>query len=261
MFRIRIMLACAGLMAALAMPARAQTYTEETSYDLRARAGVSAEWNVAGGLRLSAGEELRFKDNVSAFSKSYTDLGISYKFGKHFKAGADYTFIYEKGDIRHRGDVYATGMYRAGRWKLSLREKLVLTHRTGDFNVFQQPVNALDLRSRIKAAYDIPRSHIEPYGFCELRNTLNAVSYSGTTASTMTYSDVYINRVRMGLGLEWKLARNGYLDFYALADYCYRKKYDAYGPSAKKHEYGDLKSLTYIPSWRFTPGISYRFSF
>lgn len=261
MFNIGKLLACAGLMASLALPAAAQTYlTEDTSYDFRARAGVSVDWKLAGGLTLSAGEELRFKDNVSSFSKSYTDIGLSYKFGKHFKAGADYTFIYGN-DIRHRADVFATGMLKAGRWKLSLREKFVLTHRTGEFNVYQQPVNALDLRSRFKAAYDIPRSHIEPYGFCEIRNTLNAVKYSGTTAATMSYSDVYVNRVRTGLGFEWGLSRHGALDFYGLADYNYRKKYDAYGPSAKKHDYGDLKSVTYCPAWNFTIGVAYRFIF
>lgn len=260
MYRLKLFV-CAGLMTALALTVSAQTYTEDTSYDFRARAGVSADWKVKGGLHLSAGEELRFKDNISSFSKSYTDLGLSYKFGKHFKAGADYTFIYAQNDIRHRADVFATGMLRAGRWKLSLKEKLVLTHRTGEFNIYQNPANALDLRSRFKAAYDIPRSHLEPYGFCEVRNTLNAVKYSGTTAETMSYSDVYVNRVRTGLGLEWGLTRHGALDFYALADYCYRKKYDAYGPSAKKHDYGDLKSLTYCPSWRFTLGVAYLFNF
>lgn len=261
MFRRMLLPALAGLFAALAVPAAAQTYTEDTTFDLRARAGVSADWKVAGGLHLTAGEEIRFKDNISAFSKSCTDIGLSYKFGKHFKAGADYTFIYGKDDVRHRADIFATGLFKAGRWKISLREKLVLTHRTGDFNVYQQPVNALDLRSRLKAAYDIRHSPLEPYAFCELRNTLNGVKYSGTTASSMTYSDVYVNRVRCGLGLEWELTRTGTLDFYGLFDWCNRKKYDAYGPGSRKHDYGDLKSLTYCPALQLTLGLAYKFSF
>lgn len=259
MFNLR--LAFTGLLAALPLLAAAQTYTEDTTFDFRARAGVSADWKVAGGLHLSAGEEIRLKDNLSSFGKSVTDIGLSYKFGKHFKIGADYTFIYGKDDLRHRADVFATGILKAGRWKFSLREKLVLTHKTGEFNVYQQPVNALDLRSRIKASYDIRHSPLEPYAFCELRNTLNAVKYSGTTASSMTYSDVYVNRVRTGLGLEWKLSNTGSLDFYGLFDYCYRKKYDAYGPDAKKHDYGDLKSLTISPALQLTLGLAYNFRF
>lgn len=58
-------------------------------------------------------------------------------------------------------------------WNFSLKERLQLTHRTGDYNIYQNPANALMLKSRLTAKF-VGFRKVEPYAYFELRNYLNA---------------------------------------------------------------------------------------
>ena len=77
----------------------------------------------------------------------------------------------------------ATGTVRFGDWNFSLRERLQMTHRTDDFNEYQNPRDAIMLKSRIMVKYK-GLGMFEPYAFFELRHYLNApvinATYDGT---------------------------------------------------------------------------------
>ena len=247
------------LSAALALAlgagyASAQIVYADPTSDFRGRVSVGIEKKLAKGLHAGLDEEVRFEDGLSAFARSMTTASLSYKFGKHLRAGAGYAFIYIPDDIRHRVYADLTGRFKAGSWTFSLRERLQCTHLTREFNEYQQPRNALALRSRLKVSYQLFSKPLEPYLAVELRNTLNGAKYTDASdPTTMTYSDMYADRVRTALGLQWKINKRGSIDFYGLFDACSRRDSDA----TKK---GVLKSITIEPAYNFTVGVAYSFA-
>lgn len=130
-------------------------------------------------------------------------------------------------------------------------------------NAYQDTPNALALKSRLKVAYK-GFFNITPYGYVELRNVFNDPSCSAkwdeTSQSYSDYSfngykDIYVNRVRGSLGLEWKLNKQHALDFYVLGDYCYDKNIDTNSKGTT------LKSLTYDQCFNMAFCVGYQFSF
>ena len=234
--------------------AAAQVVYADPTSDLRGRVSVGIEKKLAKGLHGGIEEELRFEDGLSAFARSMTTASLSYKFNKYLRAGAGYSFIYIPDDVRHRVYADLTGRYKAGGWTFSLRERLQCTHLTREFNEYQQPRNALALRSRLKLSYQLFAKPLVPYLSVELRNVLNGAKYTDASdPSTMTYSDLYADRVRTALGVQWKLSKRSSLDFYGLFDACSRRDSDA----SKK---GVLKSITIEPAYNFTVGVAYSFA-
>ena len=61
-----------------------------------------------------------------------------------------------------------------------------------------------------------------------------------------------MNRVRLSLGMEWKINRQNILDFYTLWDYSFDKDIDA-------KRSGGLKSVTYINGYSLSIGVAYKF--
>ena len=119
---------------------------------------------------------------------------------------------------------------------------------------------------------------MEPYFSVELRNTLNAVSYSSYThtiepGDNVLYNDAYISRVRLQPGVSWRLSRRSSLDFYLLGDYVFEKDYDAnkqgdlkfYKNESGEYVYdgngNQLYCIFYERGWHFSLGIGYSFAF
>ena len=225
-----------------------------------ARASAAVSWKATDRLSVGLEEEARLYD--MSFGRLYTTADLSYKFGRHLKAGAGYSYIAvsDEGEWknRHRGFADVTGSVKVGDFKLSLRERFQATYKAYDINTFQQPQTAYALKSRFKVVYDIPRCSWNPYISAELRTALNAVDYSslGTTtqtAGTVSYSDVYNNRLKMVAGTEWRMNRSNYLDFYVLWSRNFKRDIDA---SAE----GRAKSYTVTPLNNISLGIAYRFA-
>ena len=225
-----------------------------------ARASAELDWKMTNALHLSIEEEARLYD--MSFGKMYTTAALSYKFGRHLKVGAGYSYIGALDDdvwkSRHRGFADVTGSVRVGDFKISLRERFQATYKAYDINTFQKPQTAYALKSRLKVVYDIPHCAWAPYVSTELRTALNAVDYSslGTTkqtAGTVSYSDVYCNRLRTVAGTEWRVNRKNYLDFYLLYDRDFARDIDATAE-------GRAKSYTVTPLNNISLGIAYRFA-
>ncbi len=256
--------------------------------DFRGRIAAGADFKLCKGLTLGLEEEFRVKDNFSSVDRFHTTLSLDYKVCPYFKIGAGYTLMnlhdYDEASssyewtMRHRAFFDLTGMYKTvGGWKFSLRERFQYTYRAGDMNVYQNPRNAMVLRTRAKVSYALHTKPIEPYLSVEIRNTLNGVHYSSqnyvnTIGDNVSYSDIYLNRVRIQPGLEWRLAKHHSLDFYLLGDYCYDKKHDATSKGKLKEYKIDgvqqydsngkmLYCLYYRRTFNTSIGISYKFSF
>jgi len=247
--------------------------------EIGGRISVVADWRIVRGLHLSLEEEARFDNNFGSFDRLQTTVFLDYKVHPNIKLGLGYALINGYGattksfkNPRHRFMADVMGIVHFGNWNISLRERLQLTHRSGDFNVYQNPRNALMLKSRLKAQYK-GRSRWQPYGYVEIRNYLNApviaAAYDGIEYVTLDdysnegepgwflkgFNGGYINRLRIGLGTDIKLDKHNTLTVYVLGDSVTDKKVDANAEGTK------LKSYTKETGLRCWVGAGYEFAF
>ena len=121
------------------------------------RVSLRLDKRIVKGLHVSLEEEVRFDNNFGSLDRLQTTLALSYKVHPNIKLGLGYALINGYGsnsesfkNPRHRFMADVTGMLHFGNWNLSLKERFQVTCRTGDFNIYQTPQNALTLKSRVK---------------------------------------------------------------------------------------------------------------
>lgn len=260
----------AAVLALLPVGAAAQT-EESLDPEVGGRMAFTLDKKIVKGLHVSIEEELRFDNNFGAFDRFHTTLGASYKVLPYLKVGLGYSLIngYSSSNSafktpRHRAFVDVTGSYRFGDWTVSLRERVQMTHRTDSFNEYQNPANAWALKSRVKVTYKGLRRW-EPYASFELRNTLNAPTvsavyneasgtwgyYNGSTFTTAGeagwfldgFNNMYIDRLRGTLGVEYRIDHRSKLDVSLMVDYNMEKSVDANAEGTKLKAYTEEKGL------------------
>lgn len=253
---------------ALPLPALAQGTVNDLTYDFQTRTGIAADWKIAKGLHLEAEYELRTRDNLGTIGRHMGTVGLSYKILPGLKAGVSYTYIYNYGSKkgwsnRHRISGELGYTYKAGDWNISLKETLRWTHKTESLNTYQENADPITLKSRLKFEYKGWKP-LSPYALFEARNVFNDPLVNATWSTTSNayadysfggYGDAYFNRLRGGLGLEWKLSKHSAFDFYLYEDYCYDKNVDV----TKDGTF--LKSLTWDQQLNTIVGVGYKFSF
>ena len=253
---------------ALPLPAFAQGTVKELDTDFQTRTSIGADWKISKGLHFEAGYELRTANNLGNLSRHSVTAGLSYKILPGLKAGLSYTYFSNYGakkgwNDRHRVSGQIGYTYKLGDWNLSLRETLRWTHKTESLNTYEKNPDPITLKSRFKVAYK-GFDKIEPYALVEVRNVFNdpLVNAKWSTSSNAYtdytfggYGDTYINRVRGGLGLDWKLSKNHTLDFYLFEDYCYDKDLNV------SEDGLTLKSLEWDQQLNTVVGLGYTFSF
>ena len=159
------------------------------------RVSLSLDKRIVKGLHVFLEEELRFDNNFGSLDRLQTTVGIDYKVHPNIKLGLGYALINGYGsnsesfkNPRHRFMADVTGTLHYGNWNFSLKERFQVTRRTGDFNVYQNPQNALTLKSRLKAQYK-GFGKVQPYAYFEVRNYLNApvieAAYDGNIYVTL----------------------------------------------------------------------------
>ena len=267
------------LLAAIPFGTRAQT-DADLDPEFGGRLSIGLDKKIVKGLHLSLEEELRWDNNFSNFNRLHTTAALQYKVLPYLKVGVGYALInpYSSSnnafkDTRHRFMLDATGTVKFGLWQLSLKERFQITHRTGDFNIYQNPTNLMALKSRLTLKYK-GLQRWTPYAYVELRNTLNApvinALYNSTYGVYMTYSGsstgeagwfldgfsgCYINRLRGSLGADYKINRHNTLNLYILLDYVSDKVVDANAEGTK------LKSYTREHGFVGQIGAAYEYSF
>ena len=243
------------------------------------RVSLGLDKKITRGLHISLEEEVRFDNNFGSLDRLQTTLALSYKVHPNIKLGLGYALINGYGansesfkNPRHRLMTDVTGTLHYGNWNFSLKERFQVTRRTGDFNMYQNPKNALTLKSRVKALYK-GFGKVQPYAYFEVRNYLNApvieAAYDGSVYVTLDdYSEEsepgwflkgfnggYVNRLRGSLGADVRLDKRNTLNFYILCDYLMEKQVDANAEGTK------LKSYTKETGFRGWIGAGYEFAF
>ena len=229
-----------------------------TTNDFRGRVEGAFEWEFAKNLSLEAGVQLRLNNDFSTIDRIQTGVGLNYEPIKFFNFGADYILIngYDtKGwdRPRHRVNVNAEGVVKAGRFEFSLRERVQTTFRTDSVNRYEKMNPEIMLRSKLTVSYSIRHTRWTPYLMFELNNTLNAPKVVSNFKTEPYSFDNYISRYRVGVGAKFKVSKKHRLDFYYYLDY--NRSYDI-GYKANK---GSLKEYYQENEYRHIFGISYKF--
>ena len=262
-------------------PIAASAWDEPTSFG--ARFSADADYKIRRGLHAFVSEELRL-GGTNLFDRSYTEIGISYRMTDYLKASVSYTAIavYESEITeldkntrivrywyawRHRLTADITGTIKAGQWRFSLRERLQGTYKVGEINNFQQPQTAWVLRSRLKASYKFRPVPLQPYVYLEPRIIFNGAKWSSGAygpgyeeSEFIGHNDVYMNRLRGALGIEWKLSSSHTIDFYGLYDRLWDKEIDARKEGSTKGV-GLKAPIKQVTGNRISIGVGYKFEF
>ena len=225
---------------------------------------VEGSTKLAKGLGLSIEAEYRMRDNFNATDRANVGFSLSYK-NKNWvpwlKADAGYTFIYNNNPaetsvkyeddghtpkhqnvdeaywgMKHRATFSLSGSWKAGRFKLGLRERYQYTYRAAascsrtrlyynplfeafpddvekfyliddpadpDYSYFtdsKNPKSDHKLRSRLSASYDIPKCKFEPFAEIELYNELD--------------NHFFLDKIRYTVGTDYKISKTQKLSAY-----------------------------------------------
>lgn len=274
------------LRALLVVPLLAFPALSAWGQNFAGRASVGTDYKIRKGLHLSLEEEIRSADDFSALGSMRTTLALSYKPVKFLKLGVGGVLInpykVDKSVKTAAGEVLYTGFWspryrlygdvsgslRWGDVQFTLKERLQLTHNTdAGMNVYQNPRNALALKSRLGLKYKRWKQ-VEPSLSFEIRTALNGPwgTTSGTLQTTESgktyyaytpagYTHVYNNRYRGDLSVEFKPNKHHSISPYLLLDYCSDYELDTNGAGNRFY------SAAYVDAFVITAGLSYVFCF
>lgn len=258
---------------------------------------VSAEKKIVGGLSASIGAEYRWKDGFSYTDRIAGTLSLDYKLNKYLKFGAGYSILHKRVNYvktwesdtatlnywqnRHRFMVNATGSYKFGSFKVSLRERFQYTmwdkrkiRRLRDENgkverdEYGYKINEQYsegrfkpvLRSRLQVSYDRKKWKFSPYASIEFFNLLNPkTDYEETDGGNYDLVGGKYTKVDPGTG-EYVKEREKSLDrisYTAGVDWAFKKHQEL----GLYYQYNDYRNGADTDDVKHRIGLSYTFSF
>lgn len=245
------------------------TYYESSDSDLQGRFKVALDIPLSQKVKLSLGEQLRTKDSFNSLDKFLTSLSVAYTPWKFMEFGTEYALVNEAvyGDVtdlswrtKHRWNIDITEKLTAGRFELSLRERVRMEFRGYSANKYVDPNPFTTLRTRLKAAYK-NASRWKPYTYVEVYTTLNAPKRVENCLRDPLERDNYINRVRIVLGTELKITNKQKMDIHYMLNLNRTRKV-AYFSKGFNHvnEAGDLNSWSLSKVAAHVICVDYKFS-
>ena len=188
-----IIIMAAAVLGLTALPVHAQGDDFGMWYELGVEKKLSRKWTVGGEA------EFRTRNNSKTADRWSAGLSAEYKLLRGLKVSAGYNLLYDnrreeldlKSDgltpnkwtpgywhARHRFNVTLTGNVDIQRLRLSLRERWQYTYRpeaTGKrYDIDEESWTSVRgkgknvLRSRLQASYDIPNWKFDPYASAEM---------------------------------------------------------------------------------------------
>ncbi len=215
----------------LAQSVKSEATTTEQVAELRLSAAYNQSFR--HGLGLSLEEEIRSclgGTEAASFRRAYTTLAFEYEPIPYFSLGLGYTLkIYgNKGwsdpneYIRHRAFLNLTGQVKIDRWKLSLRERLLMDCRTDSVNPNEKNDIDLTMRHRLQATYSMFSKPLKFYVGIEFANTLNVPTDYLNKYGTESYGQ-YLSHIRPEIGVRWRIDKCNNLSLAYRFDYGYKR--------------------------------------
>lgn len=224
-------LAIAIVASTVAFAQQDMPLKESSTSDLQGRFKAGLEIPLGEKWDISWSEQLRTKDSFGSIDKILSSLSFGYTPWKFLEVGSEYALVNEKKGndwrTKHRWNIDITEKLTAGRFELSLRERVRMEFRGYGANKYEDPNPFTTLRTRLKAAYK-NASRWKPYAYVEVYATLNAPKVVDNYLTDPLERDNYSNRVRIVLGSEMKINEKQKMDFHYMLNLnrSYKAKYD-----------------------------------
>ena len=247
------------------------TYYESSDSDLQGRFKVALDIPISQKVKLSLGEQLRTKDSFNRLDKFLTSLSVAYTPWKFLEVGTEYALENEwigemdggpkkKWETKHRWNIDITEKLTAGRFELSLRERVRMVFSSDETNKYVEPNPFTTLRTRLKAAYKNP-SRWKPYTYVEVYTTLNAPKRVENCLRDPLERDNYINRVRIVLGSELKITNKQKMDIHYMLNLNRTRKASYFSSWVENvHDAGDLCKWSLSKVAAHVICVDYKFS-
>jgi hypothetical protein len=146
------------------------SFSQQNDFQLWSAAVLNLE--VLDNLKVHVEEELRLKENCSQFSRQINDIGISYRFNKHFKAGVFYRIEADwknADEYVWRNGIYSDFAFRADvkRWTVGYRVRV--QSRKVEMNDAEGVLfDGFRHRHKFSAEYDVSGIPLVPFIESEL---------------------------------------------------------------------------------------------
>ena len=247
------------------------TYYESSDSDLQGRFKVALDIPLSQKVKLSLGEQLRTKDMFRSVDKILSSLSVAYTPWKFLEVGTEYALENEwigemhggpqkKWETKHRWNIDITEKLTAGRFELSLRERVRMVFSSDETNKYVEPNPFTTLRTRLKAAYKNP-SRWKPYTYVEVYTTLNAPKRVENCLRDPLERDNYINRVRIVLGSELKITDKQKMDIHYMLNLNRTRKASYFSSWVENvHDAGDLCKWSLSKVAAHVICVDYKFS-
>ena len=271
MKKILLLVATIAISVGAAAQGFTPSYHESSDSDLQGRFKVAMGIPISEKVSLTWGEQLRTKDMFRSVDKILSSLSVAYTPWKFLEVGTEYALENEwigemhggpkkKWETKHRWNIDITEKLTAGRFELSLRERVRMVFSSEDTNKYVEPNPFTTLRTRLKAAYKNP-SRWKPYTYVEVYTTLNAPKRVENCLRDPLERDNYINRVRIVLGTELKITDKQKMDIHYMLNLNRTRKV-AYFSKGFNHvnEAGDLNSWSLKKVAAHVICVDYKFS-
>lgn len=192
---------------------------------------VNLEKKLTPALSIGFTQELRLNENITEAGTIFSDLGVSYKFGKRVKAGASYRFTLKRrldDTYERKNSWYVEGSYREKLKPVVLILRLRYQSRYDEaFTSETAGIPENHLRAKLTVKYDLQKK-FEPYVYGE-------VFFRTCTSPYQSF-----DQLRLCAGIEYSFNRMHTIDLHYL--FC--------------REYG-----VNHPETDFVAGVSYYLSF
>ena len=241
---------------------------------------IAVEKKILPELTLHAKGEFRMQGYFWDEHHLRLGAGAEYKLSKKVTLLGDYTMIrkHPSGDrisFRHRIEAGVQEQVKLSKkFKLSFTESLQWTHRAGRMNIYQSARNNFAVKMKAKITYSVSKK-VSLFARTELRfglsepaladiyydrQQLQFTDADGSPVGTPGwfldgFSKISLNRIRSGIGINYKITRNHKVGFTVLSDYIRELDIDSdkYG-TVVKSLVNERKSFLY-------GRIGYTFSF
>jgi len=181
-------------------------------------AGV--EKRLTPALSIEVTEELRLNENITEAGTLYTDLGISYRFLKHFKVGGAYRFSLKRrlDDTYARfNSWYAQAFYREKLGPVSLALRLRYQSKYAEtYTSERASVPRNHVRTKLTVKYDLNRK-FEPYCYAETYFRCGVQAYES------------FDQLRLCAGIEYTFNRMHMIDLH----YMFSREYNVSSPETE----------------------------
>ena len=195
------------LFTRLIIDANAQETKVVSDLEYWTSIGISKKINDHWKITLE--EEFRFTNDISRFDMFFTDLGLNYKFNKHFTLGANYRFYQNKNKdgvfiTEHRWSTDFKYKHKISRFTIAYR--LRFQNKDEDFFSNELGNNIYNLRNKLSADYNIKNFKLDPYFDVEVfRRFENG-------------EDSYFNKIRWTLGLDYSITKKSDIELFYRID-------------------------------------------